>query len=330
MIGLMNTDKFNVAALTAAIIALPYQPTRIGQMGIFQDDPVSTTSIIVEEESGVLTLIPNTQRGAPAKQAGSGTRKVRTFACTHLPYERVLRAEDIQGVRAFGSANELQTLSQIVNNKLQEMKNSHSVTLEHLRIGAIKGTILDSDGTTVIYNLFTEFGVTQDTVAFALTTATTEVRLKCLAIKRLIETALGAQLYTGVQCFCGGNFFDALISHAEVKEAYSRWQNGEALRNDSRKGFEYAGIMFEEYPGSVGGVTFVGTDDAHFLPVGVPGLFKNALAPADFMETANTLGLPIYAKQEPMEFNRGVKIHTQSNPLPICLRPKVLVKGTKV
>jgi hypothetical protein len=33
-------------------------------------------------------------------------------------------------------------------------------TLEHLRIGAIKGQILDADGPAVIYDLFTEFGVT--------------------------------------------------------------------------------------------------------------------------------------------------------------------------
>jgi hypothetical protein len=39
--------------------------------------------------------------------------------------------------------------------------------------------------------------------------------------------------------------------------------------------------------------------------------------------------LPLYAKQEPRKFGRGTDLHTQSNPLPICLRPEVLVKGTK-
>ena len=57
--------------------------------------------------------------------------------------------------------------------------------------------------------------------------------------------------------------------------------------------------------------------------------FRTYFAPADFNETANTLGLPLYAKQEPRKFGRGTDLHTQSNPLPICLRPEVLVKGTK-
>jgi len=49
-------------------------------------------------------------------------------------------------------------------------------------------------------------------------------------------------------------------------------------------------------------------------------------APADFNETVNTLGQPLYAKQEPRKFDRGTDLHTQSNPLPICHRPGLLIK----
>ena len=51
-------------------------------------------------------------------------------------------------------------------------------------------------------------------------------------------------------------------------------------------------------------------------------------APADFNETANTLGQALYAKQEPRKFDRGTDLHTQSNPLPMCHRPGVLIKLT--
>jgi hypothetical protein len=44
-------------------------------------------------------------------------------------------------------------------------------------------------------------------------------------------------------------FFDAMTSHAKVKEAYERWEDGAALRNDMRAGFTFAGITFEEYSG---------------------------------------------------------------------------------
>jgi hypothetical protein len=75
-----------------------------------------------------------------------------------------------------------------------------------------------------------------------------------------------------------------------------------------------------------------GTDasKAYFFPVGVPGLFRQYNAPADFVETANTIGLPRYAKQAvDQQFARWVMLHVQSNPLPICTRPRVLIKGKR-
>ena len=49
----------------------------------------------------------------------------------------------------------------VVNDRLAMMAMKHDATLEHLRIGAIKGQILDADGTTILYDLFDEFGVSQ-------------------------------------------------------------------------------------------------------------------------------------------------------------------------
>ena len=46
------------------------------------------------------------------------------------------------------------------------------------------------------------------------------------------------------------------------------------------------------------------------------------------METANTLGLPKYAKQEALRMNRGVEFEAQSNPLNLCTRPAAIIKLT--
>jgi hypothetical protein len=59
-------------------------------------------------------------------------------------------------------------------------------------------------------------------------------------------------------------------------------------------------------------------------------VFRQYNAPADFVETANTIGLPRYAKQAvDQQFARWVMLHVQSNPPPICTRPRVLVKGKR-
>ena len=62
--------------------------------------------------------------------------------------------------------------------------------------------------------------------------------------------------------------------------------------------------------------------------MGTVDTFGTYLAPADFNETVNTLGLSLYAKQAPRPFDRGTDLHTQSNPLPMCHRPGVLIKLT--
>ena len=60
---------------------------------------------------------------------------------------------------------------------------------------------------------------------------------------------------------------------------------------------------------------FTDASKAYFFPVGVPGLFRQYNAPADFVETANTIGLPRYAKQAvDQQFARWVMLHVQSQP----------------
>ena len=95
--------------------------------------------------------------------------------------------------------------------------------------------------------------------------------------------------------------------------------------------FTFAGVTFEEYLGQASDVDgnvrkFIASGEGHAFPEGTVDTFATYFAPADFNETVNTLGQPLYAKQEPREFGRGTDLHTQSNPLPMCHRPGLLVK----
>ena len=94
----------------------------------------------------------------------------------------------------------------------------------------------------------------------------------------------------------------------------------------SRAGQGREACQASNVEGSV--VRFIAPGEAHCFPLGTVDTFGTYFAPADFNETVNTLGEPIYAKQEPRKFERGTDLHTQSNPLPMCHRPGVLVKLT--
>ena len=328
MLDVFNSDAFSVVSLTDAILKAPFRPMRIGSLGLFRERGITTTTVVIEEKDGRLSLIPTSPRGGPASTIGAQKRTPRSFAVPHLERESKIMADEVQNVRAFGSENAQEVVQSIVNERLVDLRAMHEVTLEHLRVGAIKGQLLDADGSSVLFNLFTEFDVTQQTEDIALSVKTTKVRNDAVAIQRLIESELGAEPITGYRAFCGDEFFDALIEHDQVKESL-KFQESELLRTDLRKGFEFGGITWENYRGKVGAVSFFPTAEAYVVPIGT-NIFSTYFAPADFMETVNTVGLPVYVKTAMDErLNRWTKLHSQSNPLALCLRPRAVVKVTK-
>lgn len=328
MLDVFRTDAFSMVSLTDAFIKAPHQPRRLGQLGLFGAKGIRTTTAVVEEKNGRLSLIANTPRGGVASTIGAEKRTARSFLVPHLERESVIMADELQGVRAFGSESETEAYQAVVAERLADLRKMHEVTLEFHRMGAIKGQILDSDGSTVIYNLFTEFGVTQQTHDIALSNAATDVRNEAVAIQRKSEGELGDDMVTGYRAFCGDAFFDDIIKHAKVTGAL-QYQESAMLRADLRAGFEYGGITWENYRGTVGGVSFVPTAEAYVVPVGT-NIFQTYYAPADYLETVNTIGQPLYAKTVVDEqLQRWVKVHTQSNPLAICLRPRAIIKVTK-
>ena len=337
LIDVFSSDVFSLLSLTDAVNKRPFVPGRLGAMGLFRELGIDTLAAAIEEKHGVLYLVPTKPRGAPATQNQKEGRKLRMLHSVHLPLADRLMADELQGVRAFGSGNQLEQVQTKVSEKLDVMVQSLEATLEHLRVGAVKGTVVDADGSTVLYNLFTEFDVSppEDADFNFGDLADGELRKKCADIVRRMQNTLGATPIMGVHSICGDNFFDALVSEPEIRDSFKNTPMSSVLRegfvypNELKihGAFEFGGIVFENYRGTIGGTAFVETDVCHLFPVGVPGLFTMAFAPANYMETVNKPGVPIYAKTTPDRGDRWVDIDCQSNPLPYCTRPSVLIRG---
>ncbi|SEM75018.1 Phage major capsid protein E [Syntrophus gentianae] len=329
-----DTDAFSMVSLTNAINILPNNYGRVRELGLFPGKGVRTRTVIVEEQNGILNMLPTLPPGAPGTQNKMGKRTVRSFTIPHIPVDDVILPQEYEGIRAFGTESEVAALAQVMNDHLQTAKNKFAITLEHLRMGALKGIILDADGST-IYNLYTEFGITQKTVSFALSSSSTNVASKCREVTRHLEDNLKGEVMTEVRCLVDEGFFDAMIAHDSVKEVFLNHSAAvQYLGGDPRKEFKFGGITFEEYRGVATDLEgnsrqFIADNEGHAFPMGTMNTFQTLFAPADFNETVNTLGLELYAKQEERKFGRGVDLHAQSNPLPICYRPGVLVKVTK-
>jgi hypothetical protein len=352
--AIFNDDAFALESMVAAINNVDHVPGRVGEL-VFAGvgEGINTTTATIESRSESLTLIQTSERGAPAPQNKEDKSNLRAVNIPQIKLEETIGAHRVQNVRAFGSTSALRGAQSVVNQELAKMGRRHDMTIEHHRLGALKGQILDADGSTVLTDLFTLFGITNDNTAtgggatdaspkvfdfkldsLTIDSADDNVRYNAAQVTRFMKRSVKTVVPSGAKIWalCGDNFFDYLLEHPSFKAAFQNTDAARANLGDSfvHGAFEFAGIVWENYQGTDDNSTVaIGINEARIFYTGVPGLYAEYFAPADFMETVNTIGLPRYAKlATDTEFNRWVKLHTQQNPLPLCLRPKTLVKAT--
>ncbi|AOE80018.1 major capsid protein E [Pseudomonas lurida] len=324
-IAIFEDDAFSVSSLTAAINEQEYLPGRISSLGLFREEGISTLTVQIEKDGDTLALVPAGERGTSGLVVGGTKRTLIPFNTVHLPERFTIKADEIQGIRAFGTRSELQAVQDVVNKRLAKARRQLDATHEFQRMGALNGQVLDADGKTVLLDIYKSFGVNRQKLQMGLNSPDTELRVKCGEALDMQEEALGSVTSSGSRALCGKNFWNKLIVHKSVKETYLNTMQAASLRGDARESFEFGGIVWERYRGKVAGVAFVHDDKALLIPEGVPDLYLSSFAPADYMETVNTQGIPYYSKIEPLPFNKGVAGEAQSNPLHLCTRPRAQI-----
>lgn len=334
ILDVFKEDPFSVVALTDAVNEVEFIPGIAGREVDWQESGISKTTIAIERKGESLVIVDPSPRGSPGDAIAKPKRDIRSLNVPHYEVQSSVYADEIQGVRAFGSESDVETIAGKVAERMRELVQlSIDPTLEYQRVGAVKGVILNGDGST-LYDLFSEFGVSQETeIGFDVATdgsATGALRKKVNGAVRLIANNLKGAPYRGIKAFCGDTFYDALVTNAEVVKSYLNWTAAADLRGDTfgpYQAFPWGGVTWINYRGSNGATPFVDATKCHLFPVGVPGLFRTVYAPADYVETVNTNGLPRYARQYEMQNGKGIWLDVQANALNYCTRPKVLLKG---
>ena len=319
---------FDCTEMTAAVNKLPARPFFFKPL--FEVKGVKTTTVSLDIRKGRIVLIRDSERNtAPESLAGRGAkREWKHLSCAHLAQMDTLAPEDLQDVRACGAPHPLSVCA-LNNPHMQHLYGNIAAPM-----GAIKGVVLDADGTTVLHDIFNTFGATKKTldISFPKTAAddANPILTSILKAKRHVEAAMGGTPFDHIECIIGSDAYDMLTSHKLVREYFERWlSNRENFgNNDYRKrGFPYGGLTFVERSDVVGGQTMVAAKKGHVYPVG-PGIFKQYHAPADWMETVNTIGLEYYARMDEKPKGRGFDLEVQSNPLTLCTYPEALVELT--
>lgn len=334
MIDIFNDSNFTLRALSGRINSMPAVPTRIAQMQLFTPVPQTQALISLDCTKEVIGVVPVSERGGPGTVAAEGDAFSIPLKVPHFKLEAKVQAEDVSGLRAMGTTDGVETVLSKVTTKLAGHRKNYDTTFELMRMGALMGDVKvqaapGNLALTTYANLFTAFGIGQTVVDFGFSSASCDVVDAITDAKRQIGRALGVILTSRIMCLASPEWFKAFRSHAKVEAAYALWRDGEFLRTDNRTGFSFAGVTFEEYDTQIGGAPFIPAGEARFFPADVPGLFEAHIAPADYMETVNTPGQLFYARQKPNGWNTGMDIQSQMNVLPICTRPKTLIKATK-
>lgn len=335
---IFNGSAFSMTSLTGAVSKIGYKPQLLGDLGIFEPMPVRTRTVFVDRREGKLTLIPSSPVGAPPKELVVDPRNAVPLKTTRLAEGFTLYAEEIQGIRAFGTETEFAQVQTEYLRRMAGVRDDMELTHEYHRLGALQGLLLDADGSTVIYNYFTEFGVAQPAaIDFDLDNASPApgaVRNKCAEVIRGMQRSAGGAFTpsTTVHALVGDAFYDALIRHPEVEKTYLNWAAAADLRGDrSFQSFTFGGITWHNYRGTDDNSTVaIATDEAKFFPVGARDVFKKAMAPAEFGPYVNTLGQDTYAMNIPdrdrQAWTRG---ELYSYPLYFVQRPDVLRRGVR-
>jgi len=264
-LDIFHADPFKTIQLTTAVEKVPYVPDGIEMMGIFEDKPIRTEALMIEQRQGKLVLIPFSDRGAPGVQRTTEQRQARYWSVPRIRMEDTIYARELMGIREFGTETVLMQVQKELARRLvgpTGLRNNLRFTQEYHRLAALQGYLLNTDG-SVKFNWFTEFGITPNPeVAYGLVAKTLgSLRPICNEVVRTMKRkAQGAFLNsTRVVGLCGDDFWDYLVTHPDVEKTYLNW----AEATDLRKGQAFESYTF----GGIDWVNYRGSDDT----LGIPG-----------------------------------------------------------
>ena len=325
---------FELVDYTEELLLVPNKWGLINELGLFSEEGVAQHSVTVESNEGTLGLVTDKIRGERNTVNKSDTRALRSFAIPHFPLDDGVKPEDVQGKRAYGSADQAETEAAVIARKLERIRMNHSVTLEAARAYAITSGAIYAPNGTVAGNFYTDFGVTRKQVAFDLSNAAINPLTKQREIVHHIrDNIMSGEMPTEIVAICSSGFFDKYVDNAQVKEAYKFYTSTqEPLRNGTWDQFRHGSLTLIRYDGSYkdangNSVALIPADEAYFLPLGTADSFKTYFSPANKFDLANTLGEQAYIFEYADGKGSKIEIESESNLINILRRPQCVVRA---
>jgi len=329
-----NSDAFSMISLSGTVDKVPFVPGLLGRLGLFTPTPARNDSIWVDRREGKLELINSSATGSAPEELRADSRTAVNLKAVRLAKGATIYAKEIAGWRAFGTESETTVVMQEYARRRERVRKDMEATHELHRLGALQGKLYDANG-NLIYNYFTQFGEAENaTEVWNLASSTVDPRQLATAMKRKVLRAAKGLYGEGVRVgvLAGDNFFDALIGNAKVRETYLNWVAAEDLRQGKAFAeFSYGGLDFWNYRGTDDNQEIaVKSNEAIFFIMGVEGIYRHAMAPADeFMPFVGAPGQDIYEMAlRDLERDAWVRAEMYSYPLYFNQRPETIWRAS--
>ncbi|MEE4012104.1 major capsid protein [Roseibium sp. FZY0029] len=332
--------------LTDEVNRIPNLFGLINALNLAPGEPMASRLVRIDYRDGQLVVLAAEEPGAPGQMSEQDDVGGTILTIPHFPHLETIKAEDLAGgLEVINGVLQSRNLDTETARRLSRVRNHHSVTLEYIRMGMLRGLIKDGRGRT-LYNLFTVLNLTKKTVDFKLGTAGTKVVEKCEEVIDHILGNLKGETSTQIECIVHSTFFNKLVGHANVEKFWIQTQNAPTLQNMERgrlggnwgRIFEFGQIIFREYKGTFpvrnaqGVITSepaVEAGKGHAYPAGTQNLFTTYQSPAHHIEMVNiapNVDDPIYVSTKVLDHGSGVEMKSQSNRLAVCKQPNILVE----
>lgn len=316
------------------VAKVSFKPQLLGSLALFEPIYSRSRTIAIAAKDRTLSLIPTSADGSPPDELVPQGANVRAFQTSRLAKGSTVYASEMAGVLALPFDQQTKEVSQEITERTAQILDDMELTWENMRLGAIQGRVLDADGTTVLVDWYTQWGIAEPAeINFELDIATTDVRKKCRDLKRaMMKASKGVWTpATRIGALVGDTFFDLLVNHPQIKETKLGTERASSLENiEGYSSIEIEGITFINYRGTDDGALAIGTEKARFFPIGARGAFKAGFGPAnEFKPYLNRRAEPYVGLvlADPSGRDAWDRVELYSYPLMICTRPDMLLRA---
>lgn len=353
---LSNGNK--VTDWTQEVKEIDNQYGLLNGMGLFNEVGTSQESVIFEKEYQTSTLIPQTsRRGKPHSKGQDRQAEVFSLALPYFSTSDYITPSDIQGKRKVGTPDGAQDLASAIAVKMEDMRVNIDQTKEFMKICAIRGITVDPQFHRIA-DMFDEFGLTAAdyTINWTLSDPAFDVDEAIRNLKRAVaKNAKTGGRIGNVHMLVTPEFFDALIKHPKIREAYLHYSvtgaSSDVIRGNLQTfeswgvvdHFVHQGFTFMSYDadfnfpdgtvqrgfGEAGRTSIRGTETTAMgivLVDGVRDLYRAYYGPSNTLSGANKVGAPLFMYQWTDPKDKFIEMEAEMSPLYVLMKPQLAME----